>query len=267
VTGYGEGIDVKREFQPFYAIYDERASDPDETYYTLRRAPRALSEKQRRVGPRSSYVGSEVFLTIVDGREAPYSGDLRQLGVDTLCTNRDLALRMPLGSARGDFVLGTSAPVSLVRCCKGPTAPISSHLAGESSWRLIGLLAQNYLSLLDTNPQQGAEALRELVGLFAPHSEAHIRKQIGALRTVSCRQVVRRLPTHGPVAFGRGIEVSLDIDEAGLGGAGAFLMGSVLRHYLSRHVSLNSFAEVVLKVTGRGEVQRWPTKVGARPVM
>ncbi|MCC6535885.1 MAG: type VI secretion system baseplate subunit TssF [Burkholderiales bacterium] len=267
VTGYGEGIETQREFLPFYALYDQRLDQDTNAYFTLRREPRVLSDKQRRVGPRTSYVGSEVFISLVDGREAPFSADLRQLGVETLCTNRDLPLRMPLGSPRGDFVLDTTGPVQSIRCIKGPSLPVSAHLAGESSWRLIGLLSQNYLSLVDTGPREGAEALRELLTLCAAQFEAHTRKQISGLRSAACAQVVRRLPTRGPVAFGRGIEVTLEIDESSLGGMGALLFGSVLRHFLGRHVSLNSFAEVVLKVTGRGEVVRWPPSIGARAVI
>jgi type VI secretion system protein ImpG len=90
---------------------------------------------------------------------------------------------------------------------------------------------------------------------------------VGALRSVECQQVIRRLPTQGPVAFGRGIEVTLEIDETALGGSGAFLFGAVLRRYLARHVSLNSFVEAVLKVPGRGEVMRWPARIGARAVV
>ena len=78
---------------------------------------------------------------------------------------------------------------------------------------------------------------------------------------------MRRLPTHGPVTFGRGIEATLEIDESAIGGSGAFLMASVLGHFLSRHVSMNGFIETVLKVTGRGEVMRWPSRIGSRPVV
>jgi type VI secretion system protein ImpG len=267
VTGYGEGIEAQRGFLPFYAMYDERTDPQSDAYFTVRREPRVLSEKQRRVGPRTSYVGSEVFLSLVDAAEAPFAAELRQLGVETLCTNRDLPLRMPLGSPRGDFVLEMAGPVEAVRCRKGPTAPLPAHLAGESSWRLVGLLAQNYLSLVDSNAREGADALRELLSLCASQFELSTRKQVAALRSVACSQVVRRLPTPGPVAFGRGIEVTLEIDEAALGGMGAYLFGAVMRHFLSRHVTLNSFVEVALRIVGRGEVMRWPPKIGARPVL
>lgn len=267
VTGFGEGVEAQREFLPFYAVYDERAELEDNAYFTLRREPRKLSDRQRRVGPRTNYVGSEVFLSLVDSGEAPYPEELRQLGVETLCTNRDLPLRMSIGSARGDFTADLSGPVDMVRCRKGPTTPLPAHLPGESAWRLIGLLSQNYLSLIDNSPAQGAEALRELLGLCVVHTDGQVRKQVASLRNVGCRQVVRRLPTRGPVTFGRGIEVTLEIDETGIGGAGAFMMASVLRHYLTRHVSINGFVETVLNVVGRGEVKRWPAKIGARAVI
>ena len=51
-----------------------------------------LTAEQKRRGVRSSYIGSEVFLGLVDSAHAPFSGDLRQLSIQTLCTNRDLAL-------------------------------------------------------------------------------------------------------------------------------------------------------------------------------
>jgi len=267
VVGYGEGVEEKQTFEPFYATFDGRSEHEADAFYTLRRTPRVLSEKQRRVGPRTNYVGSEVFLSLVDAHESPFSGDLHQLGLELLCTNRDLPLRMPQGGARGDFTLDQNAPIETVRIRKGPTPPVPAHMPDESSWRLIGMLSQNYLSLVDSDSGQGAEALRELLGLCASRAESHVRKQIGGLRSAACRPVVRRLPTHGPVAFGRGVEITMEIDEAGFGGAGAFLMGAVLRHYLARHVSLNSFVEAVLRVTGRGEVMRWPARIGSRPVV
>lgn len=267
VTGYGEGIEAQREFMPFYSSYEARSERESDAYFTMRRTPRMRSEKERRVGPRSNYLGSEVYLSLVDGKEAPFSAELRQLGVEVMCTNRDLPLLMPTGTNGGDFVLDTTAPLTSVQCKRGPTPPVEAHVPSESSWRLIGLLSQNYLSLLESDSRQGAASLREILSLFVAQHEVHTRRQLSALRSVACEQVVRRLPTRGPVAFGRGMQVAVEIDENALGGSGAFTFGSVLRHYFCRHVSLNSFVETVLKVTGRGEVMKWPPRIGARAVI
>ena len=72
----GTGRVALQDFQPMYsATHDAPAS----AYYTLRREPRLLSPKQVQQGPRSSYVGDEVYLSLVDPRHAPYREDLRQL--------------------------------------------------------------------------------------------------------------------------------------------------------------------------------------------
>src|SRR6185437_15132495 len=78
VTGYGVGSDSEQAFLPFYAAYHTELQER-QAYFTVQREPRLLSVTQKRIGTRSSYIGSEVFLSLVDPEEAPYSGDLRQL--------------------------------------------------------------------------------------------------------------------------------------------------------------------------------------------
>ena len=59
-------------------------------YFTTRREPRLIPPDQKRRGPRSSYIGSEVFLSLVDSSRRRMPRDLRQLSMQALCTNRDL---------------------------------------------------------------------------------------------------------------------------------------------------------------------------------
>src|SRR5262249_50795610 len=84
VTGYGAGADSEQQFLPFYAASSAR-SDAGNSYFTVRREPRLMSEQQRRNGTRTSYIGTEVFIALVDPNEAPYAADLRQLSISTLC--------------------------------------------------------------------------------------------------------------------------------------------------------------------------------------
>jgi type VI secretion system protein ImpG len=62
--------------------------------------------------------------------------------------------------------------------------------------------------------------------------------------------------------FGRGLEVTLTLDETAFEGAGAFLLGAVLARYFAQYVSINSFTETVVKTLSRGEIMRWPARVG-----
>ncbi len=267
VLGHGTRKEQETEFRPFYASTDLTSHRKDLAYYTLIREPRMLSQKQRRYGPRSSYIGSEVHLSLVDGTEAPYSENLRQLSLDTLCTNRDLPLHMPIGQGRTDFNLKEAAPVNSIKCINGPTRPRASFALSGSSWRLISHLTLNYLSLVDSNPEEGASALRELLSLYAEDGNAQIRKQVEGVRSISSKPITRRITGPGPLAFARGLEIQLDLDEASFEGTGAFLIGSVLEQFFTKYVSLNSFTETVISTVERGEVIRWPMRTGRRQVL
>jgi type VI secretion system protein ImpG len=264
VVGFGGGSAGERPFQPFYAADALAATRPEQAYFTLQRYPRVLSTRERRDGARASYLGSEVFLSLVDVAEAPYSADLRQLGVRVLATNRDLPLLMPVGQGATDFTLETAAPVRAVRCLAGPTPPRPAPLTAETTWRLISHLSLNYLSITDSDPDQGAAALRELLSLYAHLAEPAQRRQIEGVRRVTAQPVVRRLPMPGPIAFGRGLEVVLDLDEGAFEGSGVFLLGAVLEQFLARHVSVNGFTETAVRISERQEVMRWPARIGRR---
>jgi type VI secretion system protein ImpG len=261
-TGYGSGVDAVQRFRPFYGAHDLIGSRDAGGYFQLRRAQRLLSEPERRHGARSSYVGSELFIALVDPNEAPYSGDLRQLGVEALCTNRDLPLAMPLGTGKTDFTVEAAAPVRAVRCIAGPTPPRPAPAESAAAWRLISHLSLNYLSLADTNERQGAEALRELLKLHVPVDDAVALRQIDGVRSVASTPVVRRIPGPGPIAYGRGLEITVNLDEAAFEGAGVFLLGAVLEDFFAKYVTINSFTETVLRSPSRGELARWPARSG-----
>lgn len=261
VTGHGAG--PEQPFQPFYAVRDPSRYGREQAWYTVRREPRVLSSNQRRKGPRSTYIGSETFISLVDAKQAPHRHDLRQLGIGALCTNRDLPLFMPVGTGRSDFTLEDSAPVQAVRCLAGPSRPKASRAHDASAWRLISQLSLNYLSL--SQDGQGAAALREMLRLYGESNDPALQMQIEGLRKVASKPCTRRLPMPGPIVFGRGLEIDLEFDENAFRGTGVFVLASVLERFLTRYVSINSFTETVLRTTERGEVMRWRAKPGRRP--
>ncbi|MDX2022638.1 MAG: type VI secretion system baseplate subunit TssF [Deltaproteobacteria bacterium] len=267
VVGFGASVTEKRRFLPLYAPLEGREVSSDPAYYTVLREPRLLSEKQRAQGPRSKYVGSEVFLALVDGQEGPYKSDLKQLSVDVLCSNRDLPLHMPLGVGDSDFILEAGAPTTGVKCVAGPTPPRESHAHGDTAWRLISQLSFNYLSLANTDATQGASVMRELLRLYGDFADNSVRKQIEGVRGLTATGITRRLPISGPTVFGRGVEMQLILDEAAFEGSGVYLLGQVLARFFARFVSINSFTETVLFTPQRGEVARWPVTLGLRPIL
>lgn len=269
VKGYGDQADDQKEFLPFYACYDLTDFPEHSAFYTFRQERRRLSTHQRRHGPRSNYIGSETFVSLVDGREAPENGGFKQLEVHTLCTNRDLPIHMPVGKGSTDFTLDVSAPVASIRCIKGPTKPRPSlaHEQGESAWRLINQLSLNYLSLTDQDNKQGAAALRSILKLYGDQQDPVISKQIDGLRSIQTRQVTRRKPGGGPIAFINGLEITLTFDESAFSGASCFLLGAVLERFFALYVSINSFTQTLVTTQERGEIARWPIRAGQRQVL
>jgi len=157
VSGYGATSEREREFLPFYASSDRTPERDRGAYFSVRRAPRLHADGGFEA--RSNYFGNELFLALVDANEAPYRSALRQLGVGTLCTNRDLPLLMSLGGGRTDFTMTAGAPVKAVRCLGSPTKPRPPLAEGGAAWRLIGHLSLNYLSLMDA-PRRCARSCR-----------------------------------------------------------------------------------------------------------
>lgn len=257
---------AERGFLPLYA--PGHRSDPrQQAYYTVWREPRMMSETARRDGPRSGYIGSEVFVSLVDPSDAPYSADLRQLALQLRCTNRDLPVFMPGAAQQGEYTLEAGVPLTQVRAVAGPSRPYTALREGGVAWRLLNLLSLNYLSLVDTEQGTATAALRDLLSRFPQGAEPAVLRQIESLQSVSARPVVRRHPARGLIAFSRGIEVTLTVDELGYAGGSAFLFGAAMHQYLARHATVNSFVETRLVSLTRGEVARWKPLPGTRQVL
>jgi type VI secretion system protein ImpG len=266
VQGYGTGVNSEWRFLPFYNAFHKEDRGHN-AYYSVQREPRLLSQHQQREGPRTSYIGTEVYLSVVDAHEAPFPAELRQLGVRALCTNRDLPVLMPVGGAKGDLTLAQTAPVKMIQVIKGPSRPISAMREGNLAWKLINQLSLNHLSLTDTDAEQGAAALRQILRLYAQSGDAGAQRQVDGIRSVGLKAVVRRLPMPGPITFGRGVELKVEVDDLSFEGASAFLLGCVLERFVARHVSINGFTQMRLHSVGRGDILVGRPRCGVRPVL
>lgn len=272
VTGYGAGQGGSQTFHPLYATHQEGPGDAP-GFYTARREPRLLSSRQKEQGPRTAYIGDEVYLSLVDARHAPYREDVRQLSVSALVTNRDLPMLLPHGSAassggaagaagQGAWRLDAPGPVLRVEAVHGPTRPVSRQPSGDAGWSLVGMLTLNQLPWSDEKPAQGAGTLRRLLALYGPPDDVAWQRQIDGVRALKVKSVVRRLPFSGPLTFGSGCEIDLELDEMAFQGVSAYLFGSVLERYFARHGAINTFTQLHLRSTQRGSIRRWPPRVG-----
>jgi type VI secretion system protein ImpG len=240
LTGYGVTAGQEQEFRPFYQAKDTDVSAG--AFFTTQRLPRVPSARDKQFGVKTSYMGTELYLSVVDANSAPFRSDLRQLGVRALCTNRHLPIQMARGVGR-------------------------TPADGRFSWRLISHLALNYLSLVDAERQDGAGGLRDILKLYADATDRQIARQIEGVLSVKSKPVIRRVRTPGPIAFARGLEIVLNFDELAFEGTGVFIFGAVLEQFFARYVSLNSFTETVVRTEQRGQIMVWPAQVGKRQIL
>ncbi len=262
VVGHGSGRQGQRDFRPLYATFHDTPPE-GHGYYTVRREARLLSDRQRLQGPRSAYIGEEVFISLVDANHGPFRDDLRQLAVSAWVTNRDLPMLLPQSGA-AQWRMESPGPVASVHVMRGPTRPVSRRPIGDLGWQLVSLLTQNHLSLSGETPEHAAAAMRATLQLFGPPLDPVWTRQIDGVRALQVRPTVRRLPFKGPLTFGSGMEIALELDELSFQGSSAFLFASVLERYFSRHAAINSFAQLTLRTAQRGEVKRWQPRVGLR---
>lgn len=261
ISGEGEEDQI---FRPFFSSTDFTAAGSGfPAYYTVNRRMRQRTEKERLQGARTSYLGSEMFVSLTDPNNAPYPAGIKQLAARAMVSNRDLPLLLAT-SANDMFHLPDGGPVLAVRTPISPTRPRPTLAQGDAAWRIIGHLSLNYLSITDTDPGpgSGAAALRELVGLYAPLADRATEKQVEGIVAVASRPIVRRISDEVLSTAVRGLEIRLTMDESAFEGTGSYLLGAVLERFFRRYVTINSFTETVLATQQRGEIARWRPEMG-----
>ncbi|RZK79656.1 MAG: type VI secretion system baseplate subunit TssF, partial [Methylobacterium sp.] len=199
-------------FRPLYQTLNEDEGNHGR-YFCVRREPRLASDTSRKYGTRTPYVGTEVFLSLVDQNEAPYPEGIRHLSVKALLTNRDLPCLVPRNGT-SDLAVADSIPVAGVGLIRAPSTPKSPFAQREVAWRLIRQLGFNHLPLADLPHREGAQALRDMLRLFVANDNDAQRRQIESLVGSRITPVTRRLPGGGPLIYGRGVQCTLRIDSS-----------------------------------------------------
>jgi type VI secretion system protein ImpG len=274
VFAHAPGSPQKLAVEPLYSA--RAARNPTGLTYTIRRLPRRRTADERKFGPVSDYVGTDVFLSLGERADPDETLRVAELSVDALCTNRHLAAHLPVGESGADFRFLEDVELELT-CVGGPTKPLEPALTsiegrgldastGEVAWRLISMLSLNHLGLVD-RAQNGATALRETLVLFADLSDAAADAKIRGVRSVTTRPVVRRLRQASGAAAARGLEITVVLEARAFEGSGAFLLGAVLDRFFAEYIAINHFTQTIIRTVERGEIMRWPPRLGMRGIL
>jgi type VI secretion system protein ImpG len=267
------GMPQKVAVEPLYSATAARS--PTGLSYTIRRLPRRRTIEEKKYGHASDYSGVDIFLSLGERSDPDELRRVAELSVEALCTNRHLAEQLPVGESGADFRFLDDVALDL-RCIAGPTRPREPVLTsltgkgedssiGEVAWRLVSMLSLNHLALVQRAAGDGAKGLREMLVLFADLADNASDRRIRGIRSVDARSITRRLPRfHGVVA--RGLEIAVVLEEKAFEGSGAFLLGAILDRYFAEYVAINHFTQTVIRSVERGEIMRWPARIGLRGV-
>lgn len=275
VYAHYPGGQDKVPVRPLYsASMDRTATSQDELFFTVRRLPRRRTSEERRFGTSSDYTGTDMFISFVDPNAAEGDDAAVELSVRALCSNRHLTEHLPIGEGGADFRLLDDVTLNVV-CIAGPTPPRepvvsqlrtrseTAHL-GTVSWRLVNMLSMNHLGLVQRGSGKNAAALREVLSMFADLADSVTERKIRGIRSVDSRPVIRRVRERTGIGAGRGIEISVTLDDKAFEGSGAFLLGAILDRFFAEYSALNHFTETVICTNERGEIMRWPTRMGSK---
>ena len=263
----------KLTVSPIYSAAMDAFSATPTLGYTIRRLPRRRSVEEKRYGGASDYTGTDMFVSLVEPAGIE-DEPVAELSVRALCSNRHLTEHLPVGESGADFRLLDNAALDVV-CAFGPTPPkgpvVGQHrsrsetaFAGPVTWRLINMLSLNFLGLVEQGAGQNGQSLKEMLSMFADLSDSAIERRIRGIRSVNSEPVIRRMRERTGSGIARGTEVTVTVDEKSFEGSGIFLLGAVLDRFFSEYAALNHFTQTVIRSVERGEIMRWPTRVGGR---
>lgn len=243
------------------------------SYSIERQARRPSADEIRRGQMRTSYAGDNVFVALSHDGSKRAGGPVRRLDIRALCTNRDL----PILDDNPQLTPDSGAPISAIKLLQAIKRPRSSLPAvlpsagpddtrrDELNWRWISQLSLNHLSLAEDGTD--AAPLRALLALYADRGDPAVVRHAQALRTVSSGPLFERLPIKGPICFGHGTEVMLDIDEGVLSGHSQLLLSALLAQLLRRQAAINAVVRTKTRLSGSQEEVAWPLTLGNRTMI
>lgn len=238
-------------FSPFYSHRYGPAHDRKHAFWHATRRPSTRPHDDR----------LETSISITDRSGRPVVPNVETLTVRTTCTNSDLPARMPFGNERGDLELQGVVPVKRISILRKPSNTIRPPVGKDTNWRLISHLSLNYLSL----GNEGKDALQNILRLYNFAESPYTEKQIQGITNLHSARHFARVVSDNGISFARGTRVEIELDEDQFVGGGVYLFASVLEHFFSLYVSMNSFCELVARTIQRKETLRhWRPRAGQR---
>lgn len=246
VRRWGGNGKFRCEYRPFESFEHGSSPDDDAAYYRLRLRPSLNDES------------TETYISIVHSQASPAAQE-EIISLELTCTNRLLPSRLIVGDINthaddtpDTVTLGNITPV---------TPSYTPPLEGDLLWRLISNMSLNYLPLGNVHAMRALIASYDFRALHDRNRARILNKMLGGMTGIDSKEtdrIYQGLPVRGAVT-------RLTLDRRGFSCEGdMYLFASVINEFLALYATVNSFHQLVVVDSRRGEEYQWPARLGRK---
>jgi type VI secretion system protein ImpG len=200
--------------------------------------------------------GQDTYLILLHDveKELPQS---ETLSIKLDCTNGHL----PEVLSEGEICESSSSSPDLMkfRNLYSPSPYKEPPREEEWMWRFQSLLSLNFLSIANR------ENLQQLLTLYLVTNKGQHVSSVAYERRIESIKSVKVSPINHLISgiMMRGQEVQIECDvKKFLSFGDMYLFGSLMNHFLSAYVSINTFRDFQMRDSLTGELYKWPIQMG-----
>ena len=205
---------------------------------------------------RSSYHGTEIFVSLAGKGYDARHDEIRQIGAELRCSNRDL----PLLLRKEDPVSPPmDEPLADAKLADQPSSPFPPLVCGGAAadWEKVGLISLNLSSVLWRNGMVPADIVRRMVRTCIFDGESVAARLADAIAELRSTPRTFRFVSGGAPYFESGWRVDLVLKEDICSGTGVFIFARMLKELFFSYVPINTCIEFVVGTDKRKEMFRW----------
>lgn len=236
-------------------FYEEDVNNSENDKRNFFSQHREKSLFDRKATQRSSYTGTEVFVSLTERDKSLF--DASQFAADLICTNRDL----PLLLTEQMLLSAAEAAVQSASFVVMPTRPAYPLIltGGSSDWAKVAHIMFNLSGMLWQNGNIPLEMLRTLLGNYAIRSAEEMERMTEGIVSLKSKPETFRFIRNGVVFFEPGWKVDCVLNEKSFAGTGVYIFTLVLQELFKSFTPLNSLLEIDFSTQQSGHIATWKT--------
>lgn len=206
--------------------------------------------------------GADTLISLGTAEDSGVIPDVDVLSLDLLATNGPLANALRAGEISEPTT--TSPPYAKFKNLTKTTTYVPPPLGHDLQWRAMAHTAMNLRALTEV------AVLRTVLGVY--NLQAMVDRQAARaneLRIEAVREIrVRPSERIYRGAAIRGVDIHVDVDEAGFSGDGdMYLFGCILERIFAEYVSINSYSRTRVKGVTTNLEFSWPSRSGNQTLL